>query len=60
MSDAHPSTAYEHEHTQMSAPNKGVIKAVLSCDTIIVMGIPQVRIASYVPRSTGLRLRVYG
>ena len=27
---------------KMAAPNKGVIKAVVSCDTIIVMGVPQV------------------
>jgi hypothetical protein len=52
LSDAHPSPASEHEHTQMS--NKGVVKAVLSCDTIIVMGVPQVRTASYISRSPGL------
>ena len=28
---------------KMAAPNKGVIKAVVSCDTIIVMGVPQVQ-----------------
>jgi len=31
----------------MSAPNKGIVKAVVSCDTIIVMGVPQVRIAPH-------------
>jgi hypothetical protein len=58
LSDAHLSPASEHEHTQMS--NKGVVKAVLSCDTIIVVGVPQVRTASYVSRSPGRGLRVYG
>ena len=29
-----------------SAQNKGVVKAVISCDTIIVMGVPQVSLCS--------------